>query len=64
MLILYSMASEPAHHKALDLLGDLALLGAPLCAHVDASRPGHDATRRFLQWLTADVGLDPVAPPG
>lgn len=32
---------EPAHHKLLDLLGDLALLGAPLQARVHAVRAGH-----------------------
>jgi UDP-3-O-[3-hydroxymyristoyl] N-acetylglucosamine deacetylase len=32
---------EPARHKALDLLGDLALLGRPLEAHVIAVAAGH-----------------------
>jgi UDP-3-O-[3-hydroxymyristoyl] N-acetylglucosamine deacetylase len=32
---------EPVRHKVLDLIGDLALLGAPLRAHVIASRGGH-----------------------
>ncbi len=34
-------ADEPAHHKLLDLLGDLALVGAPLCARFQAVRAGH-----------------------
>lgn len=32
---------EPAYHKLLDLIGDLALVGAPLCARVTAVRSGH-----------------------
>lgn len=32
---------EPARHKVLDLLGDLALLGRPLMAHVIAVGAGH-----------------------
>jgi UDP-3-O-[3-hydroxymyristoyl] N-acetylglucosamine deacetylase len=32
---------EPVRHKALDLLGDLALLGRPLEAHVSVERGGH-----------------------
>lgn len=33
--------NEFARHKAGDLVGDLALLGAPLALHVAASRPSH-----------------------
>lgn len=35
------MADEPARHKILDLIGDLALLGRPLLAHVIAVGAGH-----------------------
>jgi UDP-3-O-acyl N-acetylglucosamine deacetylase len=34
-------ANELARHKILDAIGDLALLGRPLCAHVVAVRAGH-----------------------
>lgn len=37
----WRLPDEPARHKVLDLLGDLACLGAPLAAWVVASRPGH-----------------------
>ena len=33
--------NEPVRHKTLDLIGDLALLGVPLKAHVMAARSGH-----------------------
>jgi UDP-3-O-[3-hydroxymyristoyl] N-acetylglucosamine deacetylase len=32
---------ECARHKALDLIGDLALIGRPLLGHVIAERAGH-----------------------
>jgi len=35
--------NEPVRHKVLDLIGDLALLGVPLKAHVMAARSGHAA---------------------
>lgn len=35
------MPDEPARHKILDLLGDLALLGRPVAAHVIAVGAGH-----------------------
>lgn len=35
--------NEPVRHKTLDLIGDLALLGVPLKAHVVAARSGHAA---------------------
>jgi UDP-3-O-[3-hydroxymyristoyl] N-acetylglucosamine deacetylase / 3-hydroxyacyl-[acyl-carrier-protein] dehydratase len=36
-------ANEPARHKLLDVVGDLALVGRPLKGQVLAARPGHDA---------------------
>ena len=35
--------NEPVRHKALDLLGDLALIGVPFKGHVMAARSGHKA---------------------
>ena len=34
-------ADEPVRHKALDVVGDLALAGGPLWAHVEVERGGH-----------------------
>lgn len=39
--------NEPARHKLLDLVGDLALIGVPLKAQVMAARPGHAANVEF-----------------
>ena len=33
--------NEPARHKLLDIIGDLALVGKPIKGHVLAARPGH-----------------------
>ena len=35
--------NEPVRHKALDLLGDLYLVGAPIKGHILAARSGHKA---------------------
>ena len=57
--------NEPARHKLLDVIGDLALLGIPLKAHVYATRPGHAANVEFakkLKKLVKKVRNKPVAP--
>jgi len=42
---------EFARHKALDLLGDLFLLGAPLKGHITALRPGHGHNINFVKMM-------------
>jgi UDP-3-O-[3-hydroxymyristoyl] N-acetylglucosamine deacetylase/3-hydroxyacyl-[acyl-carrier-protein] dehydratase len=39
--------NEPARHKLLDLIGDLALIGTPIKAQIMAARPGHAANVAF-----------------
>jgi UDP-3-O-[3-hydroxymyristoyl] N-acetylglucosamine deacetylase/3-hydroxyacyl-[acyl-carrier-protein] dehydratase len=46
---------EPLRHKVLDLIGDLALLGRPLHAHVIAERTGHAANRALVRKIAADM---------
>lgn len=41
--------NEPARHKLLDLMGDLALIGAPLKAQILAARPGHACNVEFAR---------------
>ena len=41
--------NEPARHKLLDMLGDLALIGAPIKAQILAARPGHKANVEFAK---------------
>lgn len=41
--------NEPARHKLLDVVGDLALVGYNINAHIIASRPGHAANIEFAK---------------
>ncbi len=41
--------NEPARHKLLDMIGDLALVGVPLRGHIMAARPGHAANIAFAK---------------
>jgi UDP-3-O-[3-hydroxymyristoyl] N-acetylglucosamine deacetylase / 3-hydroxyacyl-[acyl-carrier-protein] dehydratase len=43
--------NEPARHKLLDIVGDLALAGRPLKAQILAARPGHAANVAFAKKL-------------
>ncbi|MFN3405944.1 MAG: bifunctional UDP-3-O-[3-hydroxymyristoyl] N-acetylglucosamine deacetylase/3-hydroxyacyl-ACP dehydratase [Cytophagaceae bacterium] len=43
--------NEPARHKLLDVIGDLALVGRPLKAQILAARPGHAANIAFAKKL-------------
>ena len=48
-------ANEPARHKLLDLIGDMALIGAQVNGHVIATKPGHGSNSRFGKFLTGLV---------
>jgi UDP-3-O-[3-hydroxymyristoyl] N-acetylglucosamine deacetylase/3-hydroxyacyl-[acyl-carrier-protein] dehydratase len=41
--------NEPARHKLLDIIGDLALIGKPIKAHIIAKRPGHKTNVEFAK---------------
>jgi UDP-3-O-[3-hydroxymyristoyl] N-acetylglucosamine deacetylase/3-hydroxyacyl-[acyl-carrier-protein] dehydratase len=41
--------NEPARHKLLDVVGDLALVGYPFKAHIIANRPGHASNVKFAK---------------
>lgn len=42
-------------HKALDLIGDLGLLGAPIYGRIRAHKPGHDLNTRFARKVAGDL---------
>ena len=44
-------ANEPARHKLLDMVGDLALVGMPLKGRVVAARPGHFANTELVKLI-------------
>ena len=45
----FRFENEPARHKALELIGDLALLGMPIQGHVIASKSGHAANVELVK---------------
>ena len=64
--------NEPARHKLLDIVGDLALVGRPLKAQILAARPGHAANVAFAKRIkkaikesdnSSVLQYDPQQPP-
>jgi UDP-3-O-[3-hydroxymyristoyl] N-acetylglucosamine deacetylase/3-hydroxyacyl-[acyl-carrier-protein] dehydratase len=43
--------NEPARHKLLDIIGDLALIGYPIKGHIIANRPGHSSNVEFARQI-------------
>lgn len=54
---------EFVRHKLLDVVGDLALAGAPLKARFAGHRSGHALNNRLLRALFADAGAWQLLPP-
>ena len=48
---------ECCRHKALDLIGDLALIGKPLLGHVIAERAGHAMHAALVARIMSDPSL-------
>ncbi len=47
--------NEPARHKLLDIVGDLALIGRPLRGHILAARPGHAGNVAFGKMIKEKI---------
>ena len=47
--------NEPARHKLMDVIGDLALIGRPLKGRVVAVRPGHTVNNKFCRMIRKEV---------
>ena len=54
--------NEPARHKLLDIVGDLALVGRPLKMHILGARPGHSGNTRFAKVLKEQIKKQERAP--
>ncbi|MFA5794932.1 MAG: UDP-3-O-acyl-N-acetylglucosamine deacetylase [Candidatus Brocadiia bacterium] len=54
---------EFVRHKMLDLLGDLALLGAPLEAKIIAIKSGHDQNVKFVRKIKESLSAGATAQP-
>jgi UDP-3-O-[3-hydroxymyristoyl] N-acetylglucosamine deacetylase / 3-hydroxyacyl-[acyl-carrier-protein] dehydratase len=47
--------NEPARHKLLDIVGDLALAGKPIKGHILAARPGHSSNVEFAKMIKKKI---------
>ena len=47
--------NEPARHKLMDVLGDLALIGRPLKGYVIATKPGHSINTTFSKKVRREI---------
>jgi len=48
-------ANEPARHKLLDVIGDLALTGKPIKGRIIANKPGHKINAQFAQAVRKEI---------
>ncbi len=55
----FRFPDEPVRHKVLDLIGDLSLVGRPVCGRIIAERSGHDLNHKLARaLLDADEEID------
>ncbi len=55
--------NEPARHKLLDILGDIALVGRPIRGRIIATRPGHTINNKFARFLRKEIGRQDLQAP-
>lgn len=55
--------NEPARHKLLDVLGDIALIGRPLKGKVLATRPGHSINTAFAKKIRKEIKRQEIQAP-
>ena len=55
--------NEPARHKLIDVIGDLALIGKPIRGRVIATRPGHKINNQLARMIRKDIKLNEVQAP-
>jgi UDP-3-O-[3-hydroxymyristoyl] N-acetylglucosamine deacetylase/3-hydroxyacyl-[acyl-carrier-protein] dehydratase len=55
--------NEPARHKLIDVIGDLALIGKPLRGHIIATRPGHKINNQLARLIRKDIKLNEIQAP-
>lgn len=47
--------NEPARHKLLDIIGDMALIGRPIKGRIIATRPGHTINNKFAREMRREI---------
>jgi len=55
--------NEPARHKLMDLVGDLALIGKPLKGHIIATRPGHKINNQLARLIRKEIKKQEIQAP-
>ena len=55
--------NEPARHKLLDVIGDVALIGKPIKGRIIATRPGHKINNQFARMIRKDIKQNEVQAP-
>lgn len=55
--------NEPARHKLLDVIGDIALIGKPIKGRVIATRPGHSINNKLARIIRKQIKLNDVQVP-
>lgn len=55
--------NEPARHKLMDVLGDIALIGRPLKGKIIATRPGHSINTTFAKKIRQEIKRQDVQAP-
>ena len=55
--------NEPARHKLLDVIGDMALIGRPLKGKVIATKPGHAINTRIAKEIRRDIKRQDIQAP-
>ena len=55
--------NEPARHKLLDIIGDLALIGKPIKGRIIATRPGHTINNKFARQIRKEIKLHEIQAP-
>ena len=58
-----SHPNEPARHKLMDLIGDIALIGRPLKGRIIATRPGHTINTRLAKDIRSEIKRQEVQAP-
>lgn len=55
--------NEPARHKLLDVIGDIALIGRTLKGRIIATHPGHSINNKLARMIRKEIKLNEVQAP-
>ena len=55
--------NEPARHKLLDIIGDMALIGKPIKGRIIATKPGHTINNKFARLMRKEIRKHEIQAP-